>query len=441
MPTLIAMECPPDSGLPKILFEKALHSERVGHSKVSVASFDTISATPFGRPGGAVPSRDADFRDLRGGVVLALSGGPDSAALLDLWLTLAPDPGRALAAHLDHGIRPSSADDAGVAAEQARRAGLRFVSRRIAVPSLLRPGAGGLEAVARRARYRFLEEVALSAGFPAVATGHHLDDQAETVLLRLLRGSGLRGLAATAAARPIRTGSAVILRRPLLACRRADLLARVRARGWPFATDHSNTDGSNLRSVVRMLLLPALDSSRTGLVPRLAALAAAAAGRAGAWDRAPATPPPPAVREPRGDPEVAIDCPGRATLPDGTVLRCVVAAGDRRGQEPHLAVLDADRAPPPFRLRFARAGDRFCPLGLGAETTVFRFLMARGVPAAKRGRTPVVTSGDRVVWVVGYRIDERAAIGAATRDRVAFEVEALSRPCGADPRPPSPRRS
>jgi tRNA(Ile)-lysidine synthase len=416
----------------KILLEKALHSETPRHSKIFMGRSDEISATLDG-PGedpGRGPS--VDLRGLASGVVLALSGGPDSAALLALLSSTRPGPDRLVAAHLDHSIRPESHLDAAVAAEQARRAGVPFVTRRIDVVALAGPGRGGLEASARAARYRFLEEVATAEGLPFVATAHHREDQAETVLLRLLRGAGPRGLAAILPSRPLHPGSPVRLVRPVLHWRREDLLARVRPLGWPVATDRTNLDGSNLRSLVRIALLPALAGGRSDVLPRLAALTDAMRMFAGPPDRRPA----PTPGFPEDFREAILLCPGRAELPP-LAFRCRPSPTRARGREPRLAVLDARRAPPPYVIRFARPGDRFRPLGLGAETTVFRFLLGRRVPAPLRPRTPVLLADRQVAWVVGHRIDERAALVSDTVE--AIEIEAT--PSSGEPRlPPCPPR-
>jgi tRNA(Ile)-lysidine synthase len=119
-------------------------------------------------------------------ILVAASGGPDSTALLHALATLGPGLGVAsvVAAHVDHGLRPSSAADGEAVAALAARLGLEFVGTRVRVE-----GPGGIQAAARRARYRALETLRREAGADRVATGHTATDQAETLLLRLGRGT------------------------------------------------------------------------------------------------------------------------------------------------------------------------------------------------------------------------------------------------------------
>ena len=124
-------------------------------------------------------------------ILVAASGGPDSTALLHALATLGPGLGVAsvVAAHVDHGLRPGSAEDAEAVAALAARLGVGFRLARVEVE-----GPGGVQAAARRARYRALERLRLEVGADRVATGHSATDQAETVLLRLGRGTTPAGL-------------------------------------------------------------------------------------------------------------------------------------------------------------------------------------------------------------------------------------------------------
>jgi tRNA(Ile)-lysidine synthase len=155
-------------------------------------------------------------------VLVALSGGPDSLALLAATVRVAAESGLLLScAVVDHGLQPNSAQVAGRAVEQARLLGCTD-AQVVAVHVPRGPGTGGPEAAARAARYRALEALAAGqAGRPpaaAILLGHTLDDQAETVLLGLVRGSGLRSLAGMAP----RSG---VYRRPVLDLPRAVLRA------------------------------------------------------------------------------------------------------------------------------------------------------------------------------------------------------------------------
>lgn len=213
------------------------------------------------------------------GVVVAFSGGPDSTALLLGMARLAERLGcRLAAAHLDHGMDSGSAERAREAARLAVRIGVPLIAERREVPALRRPSESP-EAAARRVRYEMLEEVRRRLGARYTATAHHRDDQAETVLLRLLFGSGLEGLAGI---RPVR-GPLV---RPLLSVPRESLRAAVAEAGLSPIEDPTNADLGAPRSRVRHRLLPELsEGDRDGLAPRLARLAERARGAGAALDR------------------------------------------------------------------------------------------------------------------------------------------------------------
>lgn len=172
-------------------------------------------------------------------VTAAVSGGPDSLALLTLAQAAGLD---VTAVHVDHGLRPGSGDEAAVVGVVAARLGARFRAVRVH----LTPG-GDLEARARSARYAALP--------PDVMTGHTADDVAETMVLNLMRGAGLDGLAAMQPSRPGHPGRPL---RPLLALRRSDTLAVCATAGIEALTDPSNADPHFRRNRVRAEVLPLL---------------------------------------------------------------------------------------------------------------------------------------------------------------------------------------
>jgi tRNA(Ile)-lysidine synthase len=193
-------------------------------------------------------------------LVLAVSGGPDSMALLHGAATLVADGARRwrlTVAHLDHALRPDSAADAAFVAEVASALGLPCSVERRDVRALASSWRIGVEEAGREARYRFLDDVA--AADALVATAHTADDAAETVLLNLVRGSGLRG----ARGIPARRGRVV---RPLLGARREALRAMLDRAGLAYRLDPSNVDPTFLRNRVRAELLPILDELRAGAV-------------------------------------------------------------------------------------------------------------------------------------------------------------------------------
>lgn len=196
-------------------------------------------------------------------VLVACSGGPDSAALLWCLATLAPELGfTLLAASIDHGLRPSAAVDVDLARGQAETLQVELRSKSLGLTS-----GGNVQARARVARYRALHRIARETGATRIAVGHTMDDQAETVLMRLLRGASLRGVSGIA---PRRADGVV---RPLIDCRRHAVHEVARARFPQVANDPSNQDERFERVRVRFELLPALEAENVAVVEHLASLA------------------------------------------------------------------------------------------------------------------------------------------------------------------------
>ncbi|MBI1404472.1 MAG: tRNA lysidine(34) synthetase TilS [Porphyrobacter sp.] len=199
---------------------------------------------------------------------LAVSGGPDSLALM--LLAHAALPRGIAVASIDHGLRPEAAGEVALVERLAGERDIPFT------PIALRPEPGNLQAQARRARYAALADWARSAGLGAVATAHHADDQAETLLMRLGRGSGLAGLAGVRA-RTALEGSDVPLLRPLLGWRKAELEGVVEEAGLVAVRDPSNAN----RDFERVAIRARLAEARDWLDP--AQLAASAAHIAEGW--------------------------------------------------------------------------------------------------------------------------------------------------------------
>jgi tRNA(Ile)-lysidine synthase len=184
-------------------------------------------------------------------VVVALSGGSDSVALLRMLRQLESEGELVVAgaAHLNHGLRDAAMDDEQFCRELSASLGVSFRSERTDVRELAAQWKTSLEDAGRRARYAFFDRVADELQADVVATGHTRDDQAETFLLRLLRGAGSRGLAGIYP----RSGKAI---RPLLEIGRDELRAYLFALGQPFCEDESNRDLTIPRNRVRHELLP-----------------------------------------------------------------------------------------------------------------------------------------------------------------------------------------
>ncbi|MDT8370164.1 MAG: tRNA lysidine(34) synthetase TilS [Longimicrobiales bacterium] len=201
-------------------------------------------------------------------LLIAWSGGLDSTVLLDLVLhdarvrTVLANP-RVVAAHLDHALRPESAADADAIARTARAWGVELVSERLAVPPEGEEGA-------RDARYAFLDAAAESVGAEEIWTAHHADDQVETLLFRIARGTGLGGLAGI----PARRGHLLrpfLLPEPAVGC--AELEAHAAARALPVRPDATNDEPVASRNRIRHELLPLLEAIVPGAREALLRLA------------------------------------------------------------------------------------------------------------------------------------------------------------------------
>lgn len=228
-------------------------------------------------------ARSLERTGLRRGdlILLGLSGGPDSVALLHLLRELQPSLGtRLVAAHLNHRLRGAESDrDEEFVRELCSIVGVELMVEQAVG---LEPQSANLEERARIARYEFFARVAAKLGAACVATAHHAGDQAETVMIRLLRGSGLAGLGAMSAVDSMPVAGVIgvaespvpRLIRPMLQVRREEILAWLDEIGARFVSDSSNEYPGFLRNRVRRELLPSLERGYApGLGRRLAALA------------------------------------------------------------------------------------------------------------------------------------------------------------------------
>lgn len=211
-------------------------------------------------------------------MVVGLSGGSDSIALVRLLLELAEYGSYVVvgAAHLNHRLRASSEEDEAFCGRFAGRHGLPFVAERADVRGYAAAERLSLEDAARRLRYAFLDRVAARFGADRIAVGHTQDDQAETVLLRLMRGAGLTGLAGI---QP-RRGPVV---RPLLDVTDADLQSYLRDLGEAWVEDETNADLGIPRNRIRHRVLPELDRAAGASTQPAIARAAAAIRDDAAW--------------------------------------------------------------------------------------------------------------------------------------------------------------
>jgi tRNA(Ile)-lysidine synthase len=407
-------------------------------------------------------------------VVVGCSGGADSLALLAVARARDLD---AVAVYVDHGLRGGTDHDARVVRDAAAEVGADV---------LVAPGhvdaSANLEARARDARYSALEVVADEVGAVAILVGHTRDDQAETVLLAMLRGSGTAGLAGMPQVRGR-------VRRPLLALRRADTQQMCARLLWAPVRDPMNDDLRHRRVWLRREVIPNLErGAQRDLIEVLArqaelfraddelldslaaehspedanALAALPYSLARRVVRLWLGPPPcssktvDAVLAVASGRRRAVEVPGRRRV-ERVGSRLHLVSGEELAAEPAqptrlavpgrtrfgalevdtwveaaapvawpdgrtCAVVDADRVGADATLRSARPGERFRPFGRGGSKLVHDALVDAGVPAARRAGSPIVTAGadddasvDCVLWVVGYRIDDRVRVTSQTR--------------------------
>jgi tRNA(Ile)-lysidine synthase len=412
-------------------------------------------------------------------VVVGCSGGADSLALLALARARGLD---VVAVYVDHGLRPGTTHDAAVV-----RAAAAAVGADVRVAPVHVDARANVEARARDARYAALEKVADEVGAAAILVAHTRDDQAETVLLALLRGSGTAGLAGMPAVRGR-------IRRPLLDLRRADTHELCARLGWAPAVDPMNDEQHHRRVWLRREIIPRLErGARRDLVAVLSRQAAllrddeellgdlAAAHDPGDAHALAALPralasrvvrqwfgsPPPSsatvdavLAVARGERRAAelpggrrvervgarlhlveIDAappdPARLSLPGRAHFGAVAVEAWIEHAPPvawpdgrWCAVADAERVGATATVRPAFTGERFRPLGRSGSKLVRDALVEAGVPAARRAANPVVSAGtdaavpaDSALWVVGYRIDDRVRVTARTRRYLWMSIE------------------
>lgn len=432
-------------------------------------------------------------------IVVAVSGGVDSMVMLHLLLRLRVRYSTSLhVAHLNHGLRGAES------AETADFVRTHCEAHEIPVTVTSAEGrmwqdrmGGSVQAVARDLRYRFLERVADEQKADRIALGHHRDDQAETVLMNLLRGSGIRGLGGIP---PVRDR----IIRPLIDCAREEIERYARKEGIPYVEDSSNRTLVYSRNRIRLRLLPelakrfnprvvhalanaaAISEAEDGLLNGMAekelravlvsqsretfvlAIAPMATlpgalrwrmirrvaeelrkGRSGltfqqtlAIDRLVMTRgaqgaiyAPGGLRAQRAGDSLVLSLgegpargrisssplavPGVTVIPEVLVnLRSEIlqqGAVEQLVSDASTALLDADRTGMELHVRGWEAGDRFVPFGMGGRKKLQDFFVDAKVPRDRRSSVPLVVSGDEIVWVVGFRVDERFKVTDSTQ--------------------------
>jgi tRNA(Ile)-lysidine synthase len=374
-------------------------------------------------------------------LLVGLSGGPDSTALLHGLGKLSARLGvRLAAAVVDHGLRPESAAEAELVAQRCRALEIPCAVLAVDVRAA-RTAHVSWQDAARRARLGALEAEAGRLGAAAVALGHTADDQAETVLFRIVRGTGLRGLSGI----PYRRGVFV---RPLLDVRRREVLRYLERRGLTHVEDPSNQDRRFTRARVRHDWIPFLGRENPRVVNALLALAAEARGElipapgiarraaatvarlaaAGAGTRT--------VSVAGGEVEISYGrvrltsatsavVPERASIPVGGAgtyrLACgpaleVTMATAEGAPASQQAAFDLDLLALPLSLRSLAPGDRMRPRGGRGSRKLSDLLIDAKVPRPRRAQLPVLTTADGVIiYVPGLRPAEVGRPGPQTR--------------------------
>ncbi len=461
--------------------------------------------------------RETKYTQWSDGLVVGVSGGPDSLALLHLLRDAAERPPRVHVAHLDHGLRPDSADDAKFVSATARSWGFPISVGHREVATIAAKRKLSLEDAGRQARYAFLADVARNENLSLILVGHNADDHVETVLMHLLRGAGLCGLrgmrrltriADMHIPTTIPVPAEMHLGRPLLAVTRAEIEDYCRDNGLRPRRDASNSDTTFFRNRLRHEVLPMLESVNPNLRAVLRRMAAVLdedqrvlqQATLAAWQQVVARQDENCVLLQRSEfakllpglqrellrhaimhlrtdlRDVGFDTiaqavdfcvraevrqrrslPGELTLvvdydhliiapveagtppPNGLPLLGtaenipLVAPGDtslgecgwsvridnavdvrmksiRTNRDRWQAYVDADRITGPLRIRPRRRGERFQPLGMSGSQSLADFMTNARIPHTYRNRLPLLVSGEHVLWVPGWRLDQRARV-------------------------------
>ncbi len=426
-------------------------------------------------------------------VVAGVSGGADSVALVYVLMQLKEELGaRIFAAHLNHGIRGADADaDEAYVVKLCETLGVPLICERADIPALARAHSHTLEQEGRIERYAFLERARAHFDADLVAVAHHRDDQAESVLMHLMRGSGLAGLTGM---RPKRGN----LIRPLLCVRKSEIEAYLARKSVAYCTDATNLVPEGTRNRTRLEIIPYIEAhinpaltetlcSAAELLARDEAYLDAEARRAlaslvkdGGYERAklaelPLSIQTRAIRIALAEAGAAVDIErahveavtslltaqtgAQIDLP-GAVARAsydlvffekpqadareddalplavpgvtVTQDGEFRAEytndtsftaNPFAAYMDADKLPEALVVRRRRPGDRFFPLGAPGSRKLKEYFIDRKVPREAR-ETPLIASGDTVLFIPGFGIADTVKITAQTTR--ALRVEYIS---------------
>jgi tRNA(Ile)-lysidine synthase len=441
-------------------------------------------------------------------LVVGVSGGVDSMVLLYL-LNAYREAFRLslIVAHLNHGFRPEESEkEAELVQKESERLGFPFEYERFNVKEFQKLSGFSPQDAARKIRFQFFHDLLKKHHAKKIALGHNADDQVETILLRLIRGSGLHGLRGIL---PLREGKVI---RPLLETWRGEIESFAIEKGIHFRLDSSNLKHDYLRNRIRLALIPSIEREyqpnfkktllRTSAILRedndylergteeayqmivqegrdilsfnfseyqslhqaiqwrilrkMMEILCAQGMVVEEWEGSDIRqiyqrlrqPPPSFILElshgvwiekrydrvelgrggvrPFPPFEVELISPGRTTIEElgkGIVIEEVNRAQYREDKGSlTVAFMDYESLHFPLRIRNFRPGDRFCPLGIQGTQKLKEFFIDHKIPRTERPKIPLLISGERIIWIVGHRIDERVKVTEKTKRVLKVKV-------------------
>jgi tRNA(Ile)-lysidine synthase len=440
-------------------------------------------------------------------VLIGLSGGPDSVCLLSVLSALRERFMLEIsAAYIDHGLRPHETDkEIEFCRNLCGRLNVPFYTKAVNVKSYARDRKMNMQEAARQLRYEALEEISQDIGTGRIALGHTADDQAETLLMRLFRGSGPTGLSGIP---PVRK----TIIRPLIETGRGEIEKFLEDEKTGHITDSSNLKKSYLRNKIRLSLVPMLKEYNPDIIETLSKTAAIfrdeeryfeiivtkalmklisrktdsrielflapleimdkaiirrvlrraidetkdlrgisfihiedIIGLVRSGDSGDRIYLPKGIRAVKdysililtSEPPVALGTysltvPGEVILKEAGILikSSPIAASEfqkvqYKDGRTVSGVFDSDKLVYPLVVRSRRHGDFFYPAGFGRRKKIQDFFVDEKVPRDERDRVPLILSGNDIIWVVGYRGDERFKVGEGTEKGVKFEVKKI----------------
>jgi tRNA(Ile)-lysidine synthase len=464
-----------------------------------------------------------DMLRAKDSVLVGVSGGPDSVALVHILRELAPAVSLRLGiAHLNHGLRGQDADnDADFVSSLADKLDLPFHIKKEDIRSFADKEKLSIEEAARHVRYAFFDEIARKQGYNKIALGHHADDNAESILMFIIKGTGPAGMAGIA---PVREERII---RPLIRLTRRQIMSYLEAKGLSHVTDSSNLDPDFMRNRIRHHLIPVLQSAyNPGIIQTLNrfgeifrseeewlrdvldpvfesvvthteknSVRLSLKGLRGLHEAVRRRVIRKAIAAVKGDLRrisfahvaaatrlLRADCEGRSLdFPDRIRIQkigdALVITQEKRDlrkistkafrtqpeacryhiEEPgdapetlhiekaglwlrltsisvenlpelhktgqQVAFFDMSKLQFPLLLRDFQPGDRFTPLGIKGSQKVKKFFIDHKIPRDQRQRCLILLSGNRIAWVVGYRIGEQFRIEPETRRILKIELQ------------------